>query len=481
MYLYKTILLLFFSLFFKTIYAVEFIDLNTPDGKIIKLALPKDFCVAPKENSNNMKNYLNSLYKTAQLTSNIEIILNECELKSNYPWGYITINKELYFDDYTQEDLNTLLAPTYQEGLSKESIDNIKNAHEKNETVVKDQNFGKPQVIVANDNAFIASMPITGNLEGNSEEIKEISISAHIRYKKYVISYHLYDLNDKFSTLKIATSLNDSIKETRLGYDKVMAKLSHKNKQSLEIEDNKALNFGNYHALIIANNDYEYLPKLDNAINDAYAIAALLEKKFKFQSTVIENATRNQILAAIYELRKINENDNIIIYYSGHGFIDSNAETAYWQPIDAQKNKPYSWIHESELKSELRAISAKHVMILADSCFSGAILRGIEEMDIKNISKEIIISRNLKKRIRVAFTSGGEEPVLDGGGGKNSIFAKSLLEVLEEINEPVEGRYVFNRVSEKIVLNAKQQPQYDPIYNAGGERGGDFIFVPINN
>ena len=92
----------------------------------------------------------------------------------------------------------------------------------------------------------------------------------------------------------------------------------------------------------------------------------------------------------------------------------------------------------------------------------------------KKLSKKELIERNLKKRIRMAFTSGGEEPVLDSGGGKHSVFAKSFLDVMKQISEPVEGRYIFNRVSEKLVLNANQQPQYNPILNSGGERNGDF-------
>ena len=64
------------------------------------------------------------------------------------------------------------------------------------------------------------------------------------------------------------------------------------------------------------------------------------------------------------------------------------SETAYWQPIDAEMNRPGSWINEYELKAELKAIKAKHVMILADSCFSGALLRGINTGDFKKLSKK---------------------------------------------------------------------------------------------
>ena len=112
-----------------------------------------------------------------------------------------------------------------------------------------------------------------------------------------------------------------------------------------------------------------------------------MKTKFNFNSTLIENADRNQILDAIFKLKNINENDNILIYYSGHGVLDTASETAYWQPVDAEMNRPASWINEYQLKSELKAIKAKHVMIVADSCFSGALLRGSDINDFKKLSK----------------------------------------------------------------------------------------------
>ncbi len=241
---------------------------------------------------------------------------------------------------------------------------------------------------------------------------------------------------------------------------------------------NKIISWGKYHALIIGNNNYQNLPKLKNAVNDANSVSKLLESKFNFNTTILKDGTRDQILDAIYSLRDISKDDNILIYYSGHGIQDKASETAYWQPVDAKKNRPSSWINEHQIKSELKALKAKHVMVVADSCFSGALLRGVEKVDYEKLSKKELLNKNFKKRIRIAFTSGGEEPVIDGGGGKNSIFTKSFLEVMNELKEPVEGRYVYNKVTEKLILNANQEPQYDPILNAGGERGGDFVFVP---
>ena len=47
-------------------------------------------------------------------------------------------------------------------------------------------------------------------------------------------------------------------------------------------------------------------------------------------------------------------------------------------------------------------------------------------------------------------------------GGDHSVFANiGSLKVLKNIKEPIEGRYIYQKVVEKMVYNAEQQPQYN--------------------
>ena len=83
------------------------------------------------------------------------------------------------------------------------------------------------------------------------------------------------------------------------------------------------INYGDYYALIIGNNDYDYLPKLKTAINDANEISSILSSKYDFKEVILlENATRKEILVAMYDLKKLSFKDNLFIYYAGHGEID---------------------------------------------------------------------------------------------------------------------------------------------------------------
>jgi formylglycine-generating enzyme required for sulfatase activity len=80
------------------------------------------------------------------------------------------------------------------------------------------------------------------------------------------------------------------------------------------------------------------------------------------------------------------------------------------------------------------------------------------------------------KRSRTALTSGGLEPVLDGGGSGHSIFAKTFLAVLRENGGVIEGQSVFEQLRRPVLVNAPQEPKYSDIRFTRHEEG-DFLFV----
>ncbi len=93
------------------------------------------------------------------------------------------------------------------------------------------------------------------------------------------------------------------------------------------------------------------------------------------------------------------------------------------------------------------------------------------------------IKAMLNKRSRTALTSGDLQPVIDKGGGDNSVFAKALLDVLQENNNIIEGHNLHKEISARVTYAAsaaevEQVPQYAPIRYAGHE-SGEFFFVPF--
>ena len=98
------------------------------------------------------------------------------------------------------------------------------------------------------------------------------------------------------------------------------------------------MDFGRYHALVIGANDYRNLPKLKTAVNDASAVADVLRQRYGFTVTLLLNPTRAEVVRALDALRsELTPRDNLLVYYAGHGFLDTEADTGYWQPVDAEE------------------------------------------------------------------------------------------------------------------------------------------------
>ncbi|MBW2491921.1 MAG: caspase family protein, partial [Deltaproteobacteria bacterium] len=193
-----------------------------------------------------------------------------------------------------------------------------------------------------------------------------------------------------------------------------------------------------------------------------------------FSVELLINASRSDILLSLINLRNIlSDQDNLVIYYAGHGWLDKEADEGYWLPTDAEKNNMINWISNSSITTTLRAIRAKHVLIVADSCYSGKLARGIHAVD----RSPGYISRLSQKRARCVISSGGIEPVIDSGGkGLHSVFSSSFLDALAENQEIMDGIQLFNKLRRPVMLNSDQTPEYSDIRKAGHE-GGEFLFV----
>lgn len=238
---------------------------------------------------------------------------------------------------------------------------------------------------------------------------------------------------------------------------------------------------GPYYALVIGNDDYQYLPKLKTATNDATALAHVLHEQYGFSTTVLLNATRADIIEALLTYRrKLPEKSSLLIYYAGHGANDSEARVAYWLPVDAQLGNTTNWISADDITSELRVIKSLHVLVVADSCYSGALTRGADFIDtdaeMKPSERDYYLEKLQGLKSRNVLSSGGVEPVADGGALGHSIFAAVMLQSLKEIQLPeFSTSSLFQRVVVRVAGRSQQTPQYSPISNSAHD-GGDFVF-----
>ncbi len=243
---------------------------------------------------------------------------------------------------------------------------------------------------------------------------------------------------------------------------------------------------GRAHALLIANQSYRHWPKLHNPVHDAQDLKRLLEDRYGFEVTLLTDATRRDTYAAFNALRaRLEPEDRLLVFYAGHGDLDETTQRGYWVPVDGERGNRSNWISVVDITDQINALDVRQVLVIADSCYSGTMARTalpVADADLVGERRWQALQAISRLRARVAMTSGGLEPVVDGGAGRNSLFAGSLLDVLQAVREPIETRRLFDAVAARFSLRAQrlrvqQTPQYAPIRYAGHE-AGDFIFVP---
>ena len=231
---------------------------------------------------------------------------------------------------------------------------------------------------------------------------------------------------------------------------------------------------GKYVALLIGINDYQDpdINDLENPIKDAESLCNVLLSKYTFQKEniiLLKNPTNKRLMGTLDSLvLKLTANDNLLIFYAGHGRWDEKGKVGSWFPSDATKNNSFNWFRNSVLRDYLGSIETKHTLLIADACFSGAIFKtraafaeppqGIEKL--------------YELQSRKAMTSGILQEVPD-----ESVFIKYLVKRLDENEEKfLPSEMLFSSLKTAVMNNSSNVPQYGIIQNVGDE-GGDFIFV----
>ena len=247
--------------------------------------------------------------------------------------------------------------------------------------------------------------------------------------------------------------------------------------------------FGKYYALVIGNNEYRNLPKLQTAVADARVVGKLLEDHYGFNVTTLYNADRNTILSTLNDFRKrLTEKDNFLIYYAGHGTLEEKNTQGFWLPVDSSLDDDVNWLPTDRITGIMNLMSAKQIMVIADACYSGIMTRAsLTRLD--SGKSEESYNKWMKKmaayKSRVIISSGENKPVLDGGGGEHSVFAKALLDTLGENKKILLGIDLHRAIAAKVVdisgrMGHDQVPQYAGLNRAGHELG-DFLFVPAQH
>ncbi|MBL1213641.1 MAG: caspase family protein [Ignavibacteriae bacterium] len=241
---------------------------------------------------------------------------------------------------------------------------------------------------------------------------------------------------------------------------------------------------GKYIALVIGINSYEgYWNPLNNAVNDAAELAEVLRSEYSFDEvyTLIDKeATRRNIIQKLEWLtNNVSKDDNVLIFYAGHGQFNKNLNKGYWVPADAKTKSVADYISNNDVKTFIGGIPSKHTLLITDACFAGDIFRGPKtesiEFDPNDMSR--YYREVYRKPSRIALTSGSIEPVMDSGRDNHSIFAYYLLKALKENRRKyLDASQLFNEFRMAVANNSEQTPQLNVVRDTDDE-GGQFIFI----
>jgi hypothetical protein len=137
-------------------------------------------------------------------------------------------------------------------------------------------------------------------------------------------------------------------------------------------------------------------------------------------------------------------------------------------------------------------MKARKVLVISDSCYSGGLAADLTGVvagmrpGLGDEAKSRAVGALWDTVSRTILTSGMLAPVLDdegAGKAKHSLFARALLEVLDEAQGVVTGDALYTAVRARVVFRSQklkfdQTPFYTGLAHAGHE-GGDFILVPV--
>ncbi|MGE5621152.1 MAG: caspase family protein [archaeon] len=241
---------------------------------------------------------------------------------------------------------------------------------------------------------------------------------------------------------------------------------------------------GKYIGLVIGINSYSgYWPSLQCAVNDAEEVSRTLKEKYRFDSVITildKKATRRNIMQSLEWLsNNLTKDDNLLIFYAGHGQFNKVLNKGYWVPVDANINSVADYIANSEVRTFLAGIPSKHTLLITDACFGGDIFRGNKgesvEFDPNNMEK--YYREVYRRQSRLALTSGGIEEVQDNGKDGHSIFTYYLLKALNDNKSRyMDALQLYNDLRIGVANNSEQTPMLQVVKDTYDE-GGQFIFV----
>ncbi|MDP3048779.1 MAG: caspase family protein [Thermodesulfovibrionales bacterium] len=224
-------------------------------------------------------------------------------------------------------------------------------------------------------------------------------------------------------------------------------------------------------AVIIGIEGYQSLPKSDFSYDDAKLVKeyvkALGFKERNIELLTDEKATKSSIEKSLeaWLKNKAKADSKVFVYYSGHGAPDPQTGEAYLVPYDGDPN--YLEVTGYPLKrlyDKLGKLQVAEVIVLLDSCFSGAGGRSVLAKGARPLVM-VTTSAVIPQNMAVLSATQGTQISTSSPEKGHGVFTYYFLKALKDGKKDIAEIYSYIKPmveDEAKQLNVQQSPSISP-------------------
>jgi hypothetical protein len=244
-------------------------------------------------------------------------------------------------------------------------------------------------------------------------------------------------------------------------------------------------------ALVIGISKYrdEAIPQVRYAKRDAEIMAAYLESisgiaRSRIKVLTDEGATHSDLSAYVEEWlpRRVSKDTTVFVYYAGHGTPNPATGKAFLLPYDGHPDFQNKLYPLDRLYENLERLPAKEVVVMLDSCFSGASGRSVLPSGARPVGIAIENPVLASGKLAILAAATGMQISSDYDKEQHGLFTYYVLKGLRgeadsDKSGTVEVDELFQYVRNGVIsiaseeLNRDQTPLLQPPLERIGGRG----------
>ncbi|MFW5877744.1 MAG: tetratricopeptide repeat protein [bacterium] len=359
--------------------------------------------------------------------------------------------------------------------LKVEVVDEYDNSEIVNYSIVRTEETPPSVKILApyasdNNTIWLESDDPTIYVEG---EIEDESLIKSIYIDDVLASYIPDDNNPNFQAIITIQNKDRFTVKAEDSFGNVSSTTFILNRQSAQLQYENPM--GKTWVVFIENSSYNSFASLDGPVRDITLMKTALAKYTIHNVIHKKDMTKEEMerffAIELRDLLRSNRVNSLLIWFAGHGkFIK---ETGYWVPVDAQRDDEFTYYSISALRASMESYPAMldHTLVITDACESGPSFYQAMRSEL-NTNRSCNDPATVKLKSYQVFSSAGYELAVD-----ESQFTKTFANVLGNNSDaciPIEN--IVNTVSDAVMINNQQKPQFGKIKGLEDENG-TFFFI----